>query len=419
MNKDIKIYWKDKIEAGALEQFNKVMEIPCIIKWALMPDAHSWTVLPIGWVVASKWQIFPAFVGVDIWCGVLAYKTEFKRKDIEWLEQQIFEDIYKYIPCWEWKSRAFTHEVHLRMEEIEHTKLIDDVMKKWQLQLWTLGGWNHFIEIAYDENDCIWIVVHSWSRWVWYKVAKYYMQLARGIQEVDWSKYEKEFEDSNIEFKKYNLEKFEEKKWEYVEKKIQEELWWSYEWTFWLDVESKNWKNYINDMNFCLTFALTNRKIMAVETYLVLHKHLKIDFDLREAFIKIDEECINRNHNHAEEKDWLWIHRKWANHAEKWMLWVIPGNMRDWSFIVEGLWNPESLCSSSHWWGRVLWRKQAMRELKLEDFEKSMEWIVAKVDEKTLDESPAAYKDIFEVMDLQKDLVKVLHHLKPIINVKW
>jgi tRNA-splicing ligase RtcB len=130
------------------------------------------------------------------------------------------------------------------------------------------------------------------------------------------------------------------------------------------------------------------------------------------------DELINRNHNHAEEKDGLWIHRKGATHAELGMLGVIPGNMQDGSFIVQGKGNPESLCSSSHGAGRIKSRKQAKKDISMADFEKQMEGITARVNESVLDEAPGAYKNIHEVMALQKDLVDILHHVKPIINIK-
>jgi tRNA-splicing ligase RtcB len=130
------------------------------------------------------------------------------------------------------------------------------------------------------------------------------------------------------------------------------------------------------------------------------------------------DSVINRNHNHAVFEHGLWIHRKGATHAEHGMLGVIPGNMRDGSFIVCGTGEPEALWSSSHGAGRVMGRAQANRELNLEDFAMTMSGVVAKVDESTLDEAPMAYKNIFDVMEMQKDLVKVVHHIRPLINVK-
>jgi tRNA-splicing ligase RtcB len=116
----------------------------------------------------------------------------------------------------------------------------------------------------------------------------------------------------------------------------------------------------------------------------------------------------------------LWIHRMGATHAEDGMPGVIPGSMRDGSFVVRGKGNPDSLCSSSHGAGRVMGRAEAKRTLDLAIFKKEMEdrGIQARVDASTLDESGSAYKDVFSVMAMQRELVDVIHHLKPIINIK-
>jgi len=129
---------------------------------------------------------------------------------------------------------------------------------------------------------------------------------------------------------------------------------------------------------------------------------------------------INRNHNHAEydKKREEWIHRKGATHAEVGMRGVIPGNMRDGSFVVIGKGNADSLASSSHGAGRVMSRRKAKQAISLEEFKASMVGITGTIDENTLDESPFAYKDIFEVMRLQDDLVEIEEHIKVLINVK-
>jgi len=177
-----------------------------------------------------------------------------------------------------------------------------------------------------------------------------------------------------------------------------------------MDVNSQNGKDYITDMNFCCEYAIENRRQILLKVEKVISNHCsgKMFYD----------SIINRNHNHAELKDGLWIHRKGATHAEDGMMGVIPGNMRDGSFIVRGKGNPDSLYSSSHGAGRVMSRSKAKENISMDDFKESMDGIVAKVTNGTLDESAFAYKDIFEVMDNQKELVDVVHHVKPIINIK-
>lgn len=179
---------------------------------------------------------------------------------------------------------------------------------------------------------------------------------------------------------------------------------------FGFDVETKDGKDYITDLDFCLEFALANRMNMIYRVIDVVDRYCE--------GVAIGSSLINRNHNHAELKDGLWIHRKGATHADAGMMGVIPGNMKDGSFIVRGLGNPDSLWSSSHGAGRVMGRKEAKRVLNMDDFEKSMKGITALVNKDTLDESIFAYKDIYDVMRLQAGLVEVVAHPRPIINIK-
>lgn len=354
----------DLIEQEAKNQFESAMNQGFVVKGAMMPDCHAGYSLPIGAVVATKDFILPAWVGYDIGCGMCALSTNIDKELIEKNKDEIFNSIYRSIPV------GFNHnkEDSVWENKPEATKQTWEIFNKNGLrQLCSLGGGNHFIEIGYDENDRVWIVIHSGSRGIGHAIASYYMKLASGDGKAK-------------------------------------------EGHFGFDVNSKNGKDYIIDLNFALKFALENRKqmIARVERELVYYCGGKGDWS----------KLINRNHNHAELKDGMWIHRKGATHAEDGMMGVIPGNMRDGSFIVKGKGNVNSLFSSSHGAGRVMGRKQAKRELNIEDFKNTMNGVKAKVDNSTLDESPFAYKNIFDVMDQQKELVEIVHHIKPIINIK-
>jgi tRNA-splicing ligase RtcB len=174
--------------------------------------------------------------------------------------------------------------------------------------------------------------------------------------------------------------------------------------------DSEEGQDYITDLDWCLDYALENRYEIVRRTVEVIAM-----FCTGGAYY---EELINRNHNHAELKDGLWIHRKGATHAEEGMLGVIPGNMRDGACIVKGKGNPDALYSSSHGAGREMGRAQAKRQLSMEDFEREMNGIKALVSKDILDEAPMAYKNFDEIMALQKELVEVITLVKPIINVK-
>ena len=162
-------------------------------------------------------------------------------------------------------------------------------------------------------------------------------------------------------------------------------------------------------MNYCLEYALLNRKKMIEAVIDLLGNPDVLDF-------------VNRNHNHADFKDGLWIHRKGATHAECGMKGVIPGNMRDGSFIVKCLGNEDALWSSSHGAGRVLGRKAAQRELVLDDFVSTMKeaGVIGLVDSDHLDEAPDAYKSIFDVISIQEKagLIEVIDHIRPLVNIK-
>jgi len=368
MKKKIKIYAQE-IEEEALSQFYSAMDQDFSIQGALMPDAHTGYTLPIGGVIATRGMILPSWVGYDIGCGMCALPINLKKTEIEAKADKIYRSIYLEIPT------GFDHNKKSgswNFRNIPHTDTLARIFDKNGLkQLGSLGSGNHFIEIGEDESSTVWIIVHSGSRNLGHSIATHYMKLASKDGKA---------REGHFGFK----------------------------------TDSQAGKDYIDDMNFCLEFALENRKQM-IERILRI---LNLEIPEGEKSILSKENLINRNHNHAELKDSLWIHRKGATHAEKGMLGVVPGNMRDGSFIVEGIGNPESLWSSAHGAGRIMGRRKAKKSLSLDEFRKTMQGIKAKVTHHTLDESPFAYKNIYKVMENQKDLVRVLHHVKPILNIK-
>lgn len=353
------------LEQGALDQFESAMQQPFTVRGALMPDAHSGYTSPIGAVVATDGVVLPSWVGYDIGCGMCALPTTFSANDVRDNAKEIFDGIYRAIPVGfnhnqkttDWDSSALPRTA--KMQEIFD--------KNGARQLGSLGGGNHFIEVGVDGGGVVWIIIHSGSRGIGHAAAAHYMRLAS--------------DDGKAK-----------------------------EGHFGFDVNSPEGESYIADLNFCLAFALENRSEM-----------------MRRVEREIAHNCvgntkwhqlINRNHNHAELKDGLWVHRKGATHAEDGMMGVIPGNMRDGSFIVRGKGNAEALWSSSHGAGRVLGRKEAQRTLDMGQFADTMVGVVAQITPETLDESPFAYKNIFEVMALQSELVDVVAHVRPILNVK-
>lgn len=361
-NKQLTIYC-DYADPAALAQMYDALKQPYSVKGAIMPDCHKGYTLCIGGVIATKDVIVPSYIGFDIGCGMCAVKTNITKSDLLNLDG-IHKEIHDVIPV-----GNSVHKDPKNWKFIDHTEVAEKIYneRKGAFQLGTLGGGNHFAEIGYDEDDAVWVTIHSGSRGVGHGIASHYMAVASNSTEAK-------------------------------------------EGHFALDVNSNDGKDYIKDLEFALQFALDNRKTMMKEILNVLSKN--VGFKVKE------ELFINRNHNHAELKDGLWIHRKGATHAEYGMLGVIPGNMRDGVFVVKGKGCEDSLCSSSHGAGRVMGRFKAKKSLSLEKFEEDMKNVVASVSKSTLDEAPDAYKDIFEVMRQQDDLVEIIAYVKPLISVK-
>ncbi len=364
MSRDIHIY-AEPADGKALSQFHDAMKQPFAVKGALMADAHAGYSLPIGGVVATRGVVVPAWVGYDIGCGMCAVPTTFDPGAVRSRAQQIFKGIYDVVPV------GFKHNTAPTPWSWEHFPMTATLRGMFQQnglkQLGSLGGGNHFIEIGADGQDRIWIIIHSGSRGIGHDIAAHHMKLASHSDRPR-------------------------------------------EGHFGYDADSGPGRQYIDDLNFCLEFALANRREM-------MRRVVKVVGD-QVAGSAAWNQLINRNHNHAELRGDLWIHRKGATQADQGMMGVIPGNMRDGSFIVRGKGNPDSLWSSSHGAGRVMGRNEAKRKLTMRSFEESMQGITARVERSTLDESPRAYKDIFQVMEQQKDLVEVVAHVQPIINIK-
>lgn len=356
----------EALERETLSQFESAMQQPFTVRGALMPDAHVGYTLPIGAVVATEGVVLPAWVGYDIGCGMCALPTTYRADDVRAKARAIFDGIYRAVPvgfAHNTRDTAWPEGGHL-----PRTAKMQEIFAKNGLrQLGSLGGGNHFAEVGADESGKVWIVIHSGSRGIGYAAATHYMRTAS----PDGRPREGHFG---------------------------------------FPLESAAGRAYVTDLAFCLAFALENRREIMRRIEAVLSEHCGGAGEW--------DALINRNHNHAEEKDGLWIHRKGATHAESGMMGVIPGNMRDGSFIVRGKGNPQALWSSSHGAGRMLGRKEAKRTLTIESFAATMSGVVALVSSDTLDESPFAYKSIFDVMRQQSEMVDAVAHVRPILNIK-
>ena len=360
----------EQLEWSAQNQIYDALKLDFLIKLAIMPDCHTGYSLPIGGVALLDSVISPGYVGYDIGCGMCYILTDiiaanfFKRKS---KKIQIFEQIYEKVPVgFTWREKGLLY--YDFKSASGNKKLNDKVHSRLFVQLGTLGGGNHFIELGENREGYLTVTIHSGSRNIGHSIASYYMKLSKN-----------------------------------VDKKLPNGF---------LHLEGEIGQQYLQDMNFALDYALENRKIM-METVLSI-----LGYNSHEINTLI-RNMVNENHNHAVVDKNKVLHRKGATPAEKGQIGIIPGSMKTGVYITEGLGNPHYLYSASHGAGRKMARKAAKKKITMERFRDQMDGIVAKVTHETKDEAPDAYKNLHNVVKEQEGIViKTIDYAEPLINVK-
>ena len=376
--------WLNEIEDGALDQAKNLANLPFVFKHiAIMPDSHQGYGMPIGGILATKGVIIPNAVGVDIGCGMCAVKTFLTEISIYTLKT-IMGEIRKQVPVGMNRHKEKQDVSLMQPFETDGDKKFPICWQQYESalkQIGTLGGGNHFIEIQKGSDGYIWIMIHSGSRNLGKQVADYYNKIAKELNEKWFSQIPKEWDLS------------------------------------FLPVDSEEGQAYIREMNYCVDFALANRKLMMERICQIFYSEYNQNFGY--------DNIINIAHNYAKQENHfgqnIWVHRKGATLATDETIGIIPGSMGTKSYIVRGLGNKDSFESCSHGAGRRLGRKAACEQLNLEEQKKLMDdkGIVHGLrNQDDLEEAPAAYKDIDEVMNNQKDLVKILVELQPLGVIK-
>lgn len=382
-NRPVKI-WTDFVEASAMRQIENLTTLPFLFHHlAIMPDVHAGMGMPIGGVLACKDAVIPNAVGVDIGCGMCAVKTNWKVGDIptDVLRKEIMRGIRRRIPLGMEHHKQPQDIGHLPVgHDIEKMKIVKERQTSILHEVGTLGGGNHFIELQKDEDDNLWIMIHSGSRNLGKQVGDYYNKMAQMLNERWYSVVPPEI---RLPF---------------------------------LPRGTKEFGAYWDEMKYCVDFALCNRKLMMQRIEEVLSDVLKgIEF----------EPMINIAHNYAAMEHHFGldviVHRKGATLACEGTVGIIPGSQGTASYIVEGLGNPDSFCSCSHGAGRVLSRTAAINTLDMNEEVRQLEekGIVHAIRcQKDMQEASGAYKDIESVIDNQQDLVKVRTRLLPVAVIK-
>ena len=375
--------WLDELETDALAQARNLANLDCAFHHvAIMADAHVGYGMPIGGVLATTGAVIPNAVGVDIGCGMRAVRTGLLELTTPVLKK-ILTGLRAAVPL------GFKHHDQPRPVQVlpdpgnleRDLPVVAGEFESARRQVGTLGGGNHFIEIQRGSDHRIWLMVHSGSRNLGFKVAGHYNDLA-------------------VQLAKKMGKGAVPKEWQLAV----------------LPLASATGQRYLREMAYCVDFAKANRgEMMAALQEIVASVTGCDQFD----------ESLDVAHNYAARETHfdkeVWVHRKGATRAFAGEDGIIPGCQGSRSYIVRGLGNPQSFMSCSHGAGRVLGRKQAQRVLNLrEEVDKlNAQHILHSLRHRSdLEEAPGAYKDIGEVIDNQRDLIEVVVELQPLAVLK-
>jgi tRNA-splicing ligase RtcB len=385
-----------EVEFDAIQQIKNLASLPVVAGHvAIMPDVHLGKGATIGSVIPTRAAVIPASVGVDIGCGMGAVRTSLRADDLPDSLTELRSAIEACVPVgFSMHARPVStysdglvgialkrhnDELYRRYESLRILKRVGkyDHARVW-LQMGTLGGGNHFIELCLDEVGRVWVMLHSGSRNIGKTIGETAISMAREVA----IKLNRRLPDKDLA---------------------------------WLDEGTTEFDEYVEGLRWAQDYAAHNRALM-------MHSVLKV---LRAEFgrdVATDEHAVNCHHNYASMEEHLgeplWITRKGAVSARTGEFGIIPGSMGARSYIVRGKGNPASYCSCSHGAGRKMSRGAAKRAFSVQDLQAQTAGVECRKDEGVLDEIPGAYKDIDTVMAAQASLVEIVHALKQVMCIK-
>lgn len=389
--------WTTDIDEGTLQQLHNLSTLPFIHKHvAVMPDAHWGMGSTVGSVIPTIKAIVPAAVGVDIGCGMMAHRLNIAANTLPDSLGAVRSAIEAAVPhgrtdnggrndrgAWgnvpkdiQSAALALACDDRNNMLATRYPQLAMNAHA--EKQLGTLGTGNHFIELCTDTEGGVWVMLHSGSRGIGNKIGSYFIDAAK----EEMRSYHVELVDPNLSY---------------------------------LPERSPNFEGYWRALSWAQDYARVNRELMMGNVLRALRATLG-------DHIQGTEMAVNCHHNYvALENHYgrnVYVTRKGAVRARNGDLGIIPGSMGAKSFIVRGRGNQESFDSCSHGAGRRLSRGAARARYNVQDLAGQTAGVECRKDADVIDEIPAAYKDIDQVMDNQSDLVEVLYTLKQVVCVK-
>lgn len=382
------------VEDDARKQLARAAQMPFIFKHvAAMPDVHVGIGATVGSVIPTKGAVIPAAVGVDIGCGMMAARTSLVASDLPDNLASIRSAIEAAVPhgrtagrgkrdkgAWGEPPRVVV-DAWARLAErfgrivAKHPRLrnTNNLM-----HLGTLGTGNHFIELCLDEEQRVWVMLHSGSRGVGNAIGTFFIELAK----QDMRKWHINLPDQDLAYFPEGTDHFDD---------------------------------YVEAVEWAQDFARLNRQVMMAHVIDALRSKIAKPFDAECEAVNCHHNYVTREQHFGEN---VLVTRKGAVRAAKGVMGIIPGSMGAKSFIVRGLGNPESFDSCSHGAGRVMSRTAAKKLVSLDEHLADTAGVECRKDEGVIDETPKAYKPIEAVMAAQADLVEIVHTLKQVVCVK-
>ena len=384
-----------QVDGKAITQLQNVAALPIVHGHvAAMPDVHWGIGATVGSVIPTKGAIIPAAVGVDIGCGMMAARTSLHANDLPENLKGIRSAIERNVPHGRTNNgdrndRGSWRKVPARQQDLwrrlrsDFDRIVERHPRlargKTAEHLGTLGTGNHFIEVCIDEEQKVWIMLHSGSRGVGNRIGMHFIQLAK----KDMKRHLQNLPDQDLAYFTEGAEHFDD---------------------------------YVFAVNWAQSFARHNRELMMAQTVQAMAESGQLPS------FTLDKKAVNCHHNYVQQEQHngvdLFVTRKGAVSARLGELGIIPGSMGTRSYIVSGKGNKDSYHSCSHGAGRAMSRGEARRSFSLADHEAATAEVECRKDANVIDETPMAYKDIDAVMAAQTDLVEIVHSLKQLVCVK-
>lgn len=384
----VKIY-TNEVDSESLTQLQNISKLPFIHSHiAVMPDVHVGKGATVGSVIPTKHAIIPAAVGVDIGCGMNALRLSLKASQLPDNLSHLRNLIERKVPVGfkmhkQIKAKASTLtplEKRLNVITQKHPglkRMLRHFDVTWAKQIGTLGGGNHFIELCIDENQDVWIMLHSGSRGLGNAIGTYFIERA---------KKEAQHRFGHVPDK--DLSYFAE--------------------------GSASFDDYVEAVEWAQEYAYENRREM-MRLILEAIRPALPSFQMNKHAINCHHNYIQKEHHFGED---IFVTRKGAIRAGTDEFGIIPGSMGAKSFIVKGKGNPDAFCSCSHGAGRKMSRSKAKTLFTQQDLIQQTQGVECRKDKGVIDEIPSAYKDIDTVMQNQTDLIEVVHTLKQVMCIK-